>query len=156
MMSDTMRLLLLLLLMILPILLTTRVSLHVRTGTGRQYYRLYTIHHIPTLRSLDYVKVTNSERATAVRLAESAAGAALEDDIAKNRHPFEAAAEEDSLASAFTSEQKERIRELLANATNIQQVEEIENSVKRGLLPTQLLLPAAEEPPTKRQKVDIL
>jgi hypothetical protein len=99
--------------------------------------------------------VTNSERATAVRLAESAAGAALEDDIAKNRHPFETAAEEDSLASAFTSEQKERIRELLANATNIQQVEEIENSVKRGLLPTQLL-PAAEEPPTKRQKVDIL
>jgi hypothetical protein len=95
--------------------------------------------------------VTKTERATAQRLAESAAGAALEDDIAKNRHPFETV-EEDSLASVFTSEQKERIRELLANATSIQQVEEIENSVKRGLLPAQLL-PA--EPPTKRQKVDI-
>jgi U2 small nuclear ribonucleoprotein A' len=125
---------------------------------GRQYYRLYTIHHIPTLRSLDFSKVTRTERATALRLAESAAGAALEDDIAKNRldnnNAFDVAEGEDddaALANAFTLEQKEQIRELLANATSIQQVEEIENSVKRGLLPAQLL---QDQPTAKRQKVD--
>jgi U2 small nuclear ribonucleoprotein A' len=124
---------------------------------GRQYYRLYTIHHIPTLRSLDFSKVTRTERATARRLAESAAGAALEDDITKNRldnnDAFEVAAGENdaALANAFTLEQKEQIRELLANATSIQQVEEIENSVKRGLLPAQL---QQDQPTAKRQKVD--
>lgn len=113
--------------------------------SGRQYYRLYAIQHIPTLKSLDFAKITMTERATAKRLAESAAGAALEDDIAKN-HTFEP---EDS-ASSFTAEQKEQIRELLANASSIQQVEEIENSVKRGILPEQL----KDQPPLKRQKLD--
>lgn len=102
--------------------------------------------------------MTRTERATARRLAESAAGAALEDDIAKNRldnNAFEVAEGDDdddaALANAFTVEQKEQIRELLANATSIQQVEEIENSVKRGLLPAQL---QQDQPTAKRQKVD--
>lgn len=86
-----------------------------------------------------------TERATAKRLADSAAGAALENDIAKN-HSFEP----EDATSVFTAEQKEQIRELLANATSIQQVEEIENSVKRGILPEQL----QDQPPSKRQKLN--
>mmetsp|Transcript_23708 Transcript_23708/g.57178 ORF Transcript_23708/g.57178 Transcript_23708/m.57178 type:complete len:241 (+) Transcript_23708:218-940(+) len=48
--------------------------------TGRQHYRLYTIHKIPTLKVLDFQKVKQSERERASRLATSAAGAAMEAD----------------------------------------------------------------------------
>ena len=47
---------------------------------GRQHYRLYTIHKIPTLKVLDFQKVKQSERERAERLATSAAGAAMEAD----------------------------------------------------------------------------
>ena len=49
-------------------------------NTGRQHYRLYTIHKIPTLKVLDFQKVKQSEKERAQRLASSAAGAAMEAD----------------------------------------------------------------------------
>lgn len=39
----------------------------------------------------------------------------------------------------FSSEEKEAIRNLLANAGSIQEVEEIENAVRKGVLPDQLI-----------------
>ena len=50
-------------------------------STGRQHYRLYAIHHIPTLRVLDMQRISRSERDKAQRLAQSAAGAAMESDV---------------------------------------------------------------------------
>ena len=39
----------------------------------------------------------------------------------------------------FSSEEKEAIRNLLVNAGSIQEVEEIENAVRKGVLPDQLI-----------------
>ena len=50
------------------------------SNVGRQHYRLYTIHKIPSLKVLDFTKVKQSERERAERLAKSAAGAAMEED----------------------------------------------------------------------------
>jgi hypothetical protein len=40
----------------------------------------------------------------------------------------------------FTTEEKEAIRNLLTNAESVQEIEEIENAVRKGLLPDKLRL----------------
>jgi hypothetical protein len=107
----------------------------------RQYYRLYTIHHFPSLKCLDYVKVKRAERLQAERLANSAAGAALESDVQQQQvKTFTPGESEDgtTVVTLFSAAEKEAIRNLLANATSVEQVEAIENSVQRGILPEQL------------------
>jgi len=124
-----------------------------RRKKGHQYYRLYAIIHIPSLKILDYARIKPAERDRATRLANSAAGAALESDVASERMsnntstsksfvPGEAvdingdsSGGKSFVAVNFTTEQKDRIRELLANATSVQEVEEMENAVRRGVLP---------------------
>jgi len=118
------------------------------TFTGRQHYRLYTIHRLPTLKVLDFLKIKPSERSRAERLATSAAGAALESDVqvearrtassaARTFEPGEGLGESFVVAN-FSTEEKAQIRELLANASSAKEVEEIENSVRRGVLPPSL------------------
>eukprot|EP00539_Tryblionella_compressa_P013452 CAMPEP_0178830620 /NCGR_PEP_ID=MMETSP0746-20121128/9017_1 /TAXON_ID=913974 /ORGANISM="Nitzschia punctata, Strain CCMP561" /LENGTH=277 /DNA_ID=CAMNT_0020492793 /DNA_START=23 /DNA_END=856 /DNA_ORIENTATION=- len=114
----------------------------------RQHYRLYTIKHIPSLKVLDYQRITKTERERADRLASSAAGAALESDVqdegrqAKTFTPGEGKSAEESFVVNFTPEEKERIRQMVANAKSPLEIEEIERSVKRGILPK---LPDASE-----------
>ena len=115
--------------------------------TGRQHYRLYAIHHLPKLKVLDFQRVKPSERATAQRWAQSAAGAALEKDLEEVKTFVPGESIEKRM---FTSEEKEGIRQLLAQAATAQEVEEIENAVQRGVLPAQL----QQEPAAKRQKVE--
>lgn len=107
---------------------------------------------------LDFQKVKPSERSRAERLASSAAGAALESDVqveaqraaagdsggAKTFEPGEGLGDEGghggrSIAAAnFSKEEKEQIRDLLANAKSAKELEEIENFVRRGVLPPAL------------------
>lgn len=120
--------------------------------TGRQHYRLYTIKSMPSLKVLDYVKISKKERDRADRLAKSAAGAALEEDVrgeqqqqqsanggAKTFVPGEGRSAQESFTISFTPEEKAQIRELVANASSPAEIEEIERSVQRGVLPPQLL-----------------
>jgi hypothetical protein len=114
---------------------------------GRQHYRLYAIKHIPSLKTLDYTKITKTERERAERLANSAAGAALESDVqaeANNNNdtnntktfvPGEGTSAKETFVTSFTKEQKEQIREMVANAKSPAEIEEIERSVKRGIFP---------------------
>ena len=113
---------------------------------------MYALHHCPKLKYLDYSKIKPSERATAARWAQSAAGAALQEDVVKTFVPGE-----DIEQRMFSAEEKEKIRQLLANAATVQEVEEIENAVQRGMLPPQLALLVANEqtdPAAKRQKIE--
>jgi U2 small nuclear ribonucleoprotein A' len=121
--------------------------------TGRQHYRLYAIHHLPCLQQLDYQKIKPTEREMAERFARSAAGAALERDIHLQTFvPGEGLEPTSVVITDFTPEQKESIRELLLRATSVQEIEEIEASVRKGILPPQLQTQL--EPATKRQRVD--
>jgi U2 small nuclear ribonucleoprotein A' len=112
----------------------------------RQHYRLYAIHRMPALKVLDFERVKPSERDRASRLASSAAGAALESDVqAEAREttrtftPGEDLDVKTAVIVNFTAEEKEQIRVLLAGATTVKQVEEIENAVQRGVLPEALM-----------------
>jgi hypothetical protein len=111
----------------------------------KQHYRLYTIHRFASLKTLDFGKVKPAERDRSARLARSAAGAALESDVrqeAKTFVPGQALDGEESqgspLTTQFTEQDKDDIRQLLANASSAKELEEIENSVKRGVLPAAL------------------
>jgi hypothetical protein len=82
-------------------------------------------------------------------LANSAAGAALEEDVqqekdttAKTFVPGEGRSAEESFVTNFTPEQKEVIRQMVASAASPAEIEAIESSVRRGVLPT-AALPAA-------------
>jgi uncharacterized membrane protein YebE (DUF533 family) len=104
---------------------------------------LYTINNIPSLKVLDHQRITKAERERAERLASSAAGAALESDVqnegrqskTKTFTPGEGNTAEESFVVSFTPEEKEQIRQMVANAKSAQEIEEIERSVKRGILP---------------------
>lgn len=119
-------------------------NLHQTKKLERQHYRLYAIHHIPSLKVLDFVKITASERDRASRLANSAAGAALESDVqeeaksstAKTFVPGEGESAEEVFVTSFTPEQKETIRQMVANAKSPAEIDEIERSVKRGVFPS--------------------
>jgi U2 small nuclear ribonucleoprotein A' len=152
------------------------------------YYRLFTIYNIPSLKVLDYVKIKPAERTKAERFAKSSAGRAyfsaalagaagaqningdtgeslLETDgtttvktfvpgeglLINGEHDDEfgpllvpetetaahgaATASNGKTAVAFTDEQKQAIRQLLANAVSVKEMEAIESAVKRGILP---------------------
>jgi len=114
----------------------------------RQHYRLYTIHKIPSLKSLDFVRITASERDRSERLASSAAGAALESDVqqeanssmaaggAKTFTPGEGESAQEAFVTNFTHEQKEMIRQMVADAKSPAEIDDIERSVKRGVFPS--------------------
>lgn len=76
-------------------------------------------------------------------MANSAAGAALEADIqgedqgsgARTFVPGEGKTAEESFVTSFTPEEKEQIRQMVANAKSPAEIEEIERSVRRGVLP---------------------
>lgn len=95
---------------------------------------------------MDYTKISKTERERAERLAKSAAGAALEADVqgegrnsssnAKTFIPGEGRSAEESFVTNFSPEEKARIREMVANAASPAEIEEIERSVRRGILPT--------------------
>jgi hypothetical protein len=137
---------------------------------GRQHYRLYTIKQIPSLKTLDYTKITKSEREKAERLANSAAGAALESDVqgegknakTKTFVPGEGESAQESFVISFTPEQKEQIRQMVANASSPADIEAIEASVSRGIFPSfatgSLKRPAEEDngngQSAKKAKVD--
>lgn len=138
---------------------------------GRQHYRLYAIKHIPTLKSLDYTKITKTERERAERLANSAAGAALESDVqaeansstsnsTKTFVPGEGTSAKETFVTSFTKEQKDLIREMVANANSPAEIEEIERSVKRGIFPVvagngnkRALEATADGTPTKKSRL---
>jgi len=122
--------------------------------TRRQHYRLFTIHKIPSLKVLDFMKVKEDERARANRLAKSAAGAALECDVkveareaaktSKTFTPGEGQSAKESFVANFNPEQKAKIREMVANAASPMEIEKIEASVKQGKFPEYIPPP----PPT--------
>eukprot|EP00980_Cylindrotheca_fusiformis_P001754 scaffold405_cov132-Cylindrotheca_fusiformis.AAC.6 len=101
---------------------------------------------MPSLKHLDYTRITKTERERAERLANSAAGAALESDVkaegnstnggtTKTFVPGEGTSAKETFVTSFTKEQKEEIRQMVDNARSPAEIEEIERSVKRGVFP---------------------
>lgn len=105
---------------------------------------------------MDFVKIKPAERQRAERLVQSAAGATLETDLqeeaaARRSNTFVPGEglEEDhrsfTATTTFTAEQKGLIRTMLLEASSAKEVEDIENAVRRGVLPKMLKKAASAE-----------
>jgi hypothetical protein len=115
---------------------------------GRPHYRWYTIQNIPSLKILDLERITRTERNRAQQHLESNSILIEEEgekplynsnNINNNNNytftPGEGASAEESFVVNFTKEEKEQIRQMVANAKSSQEIEQIERSVKRGIFP---------------------
>ena len=123
-----------------------------------------------------------SERERAQRLASSAAGAAMEadcrlearaaasstaaatdgtitsktyndDNEANTFEPGEGKNAEESFA-LFTPEEKAKIREMVANAASAEEIDRIENLVKKGIFPGKSGAPPPPPPPPPSEEQD--
>lgn len=65
----------------------------------------------------------------------------IQDEAGKQKTftPGEGASAEESFVVNFTAEEKEQIRQMVANAKSPEEIEEIERSVQRGVLPKQTI-----------------
>jgi len=92
------------------------------------HYRLYCVYTIPTLRSLDYRKVSRKEREEASKLFSSEAGRAL---------LFTMTAVGDGPGGvppmlALSDEQKQQVRNAIESAKNREEVDLIESKLRMG------------------------
>jgi hypothetical protein len=100
---------------------------------------------------LDYERITRTERYRAKQFWSSSSfemeeeeedeAGKTQDQIINNKSntftPGEGASAEESFVVNFTKEEKEQIRQMVANANSSQEIEEIERSVKKGIFPRQ-------------------
>jgi U2 small nuclear ribonucleoprotein A' len=89
-----------------------------------QYYRLYLIHRIPSLKCLDYKKVTEKERKQAALLFHGSKGKQLLEKLSSctSTAPIETTRELDV-------KQQEKIREQIKNATSLQEIALLEQQL---------------------------
>lgn len=100
--------------------------------TENPHYRLYVIHKIPSLKSLDFRKVTKDERETAARLFASAEGKDVLSAVAvEGQQEKKRAANESKLsASTLTTAQREEIRRAIEAASTKEEVDRIETQLR--------------------------
>lgn len=98
-------------------------------------YRLFTIHMIPSLKSLDYAKVTQTERQEANTFFESDEGKALLESSAQDGGDGEGGMGSGSAKAAavvLTEEQKVAVKAAIESATTRADVDRIEKELKAG------------------------
>ncbi|CEM16726.1 unnamed protein product [Vitrella brassicaformis CCMP3155] len=127
-----------------------RLSLMGNPVTLRPYYRLYVIHHIPSLRYLDFHRIKDKERADAKETFAGEKGAQLKETIAAPRQIVKGG-EEQPMAEAVmavepTREDIEKIKILIAKSTSIEDVTRLEKLLKEGGPIPQELLDQVELP----------
>lgn len=94
-------------------------------------YRLYVIHKIPSLRSLDFRKVSRQERLASEKLFASKEGRDMKKNVAEEAKTF--SVEDRTQANGeLTEDQKRQIREAIANANSPAEVDRIERQLRAG------------------------
>eukprot|EP00752_Nemacystus_decipiens_P007616 g6806.t1 len=116
----------------------TMLSLLHNEVVSKQYYRLYMINLVPSLKQLDFQKVTVKERESAARLARSQAGQAMMQDVAQQAEkaktftPGAPAAEEQKL----TDEHRAIYADRIAKATTVEEIEMLSKKIQAGIIPS--------------------
>lgn len=100
-------------------------------------YRLFTIFKLPSLKSLDYKKVTKTEREAAKKYFEGAAGKNMlsvveADQKAKADGVYTGVGKQALQPTALTKEQKEQVKKAIDAATTKEQIDFIEKQLKSG------------------------
>mmetsp|Transcript_13289 Transcript_13289/g.18224 ORF Transcript_13289/g.18224 Transcript_13289/m.18224 type:complete len:258 (+) Transcript_13289:74-847(+) len=98
-------------------------------------YRVYVIHRIPSLKFLDYRKVSRKEREEVAQWANSTAGKAFITSVAQEAAsggPGAASGGVNGVAMTLTDEQKALVRKAIEAATTKEEIDNIERQLKAG------------------------
>ncbi|XDV18627.1 hypothetical protein PO909_024279 [Leuciscus waleckii] len=114
----------------------TLLSLLRNPVTNKKHYRLYVINKIPQIRVLDFQKVKLKERQEAEKMFKGKRGAQLAKDIAKRTKTF-------TPGAGLQTEKKmgpsaadvEAIKNAIANATSLAEVERLKGLLQSGQIP---------------------
>lgn len=150
---------------LLPLFSCAKLTTLVLTGnavTTRPHYRLLLISRIPTLKVLDYIKVSQKEKDTAARFAKSKAYEALVKDVyigagaSADEVPeasgvtsaeFDAPASAAAIKTTFTEAERKIIKQAIADASSPAEIDAIHGYVSRGVMPPSAKLAAPSAAP---------
>ncbi|KAL2089006.1 hypothetical protein ACEWY4_015905 [Coilia grayii] len=115
----------------------TLLSLLRNPVTNKKHYRLYVINKIPQVRVLDFQKVKLKERQEAEKMFKGKRGAQLAKDIAKRTKTFTPGAElqTDKKRTGPSPADVEAIKNAIANATSLAEVERLKGMLQSGQIP---------------------
>ncbi|XP_066503577.1 U2 small nuclear ribonucleoprotein A' [Hoplias malabaricus] len=106
--------------------------------TNKKHYRLYVINKLPQIRVLDFQKVKLKERQEAEKLFKGKRGAQLAKDIAKRTKTFTPGAglqAADKKRTGPSAAEVEAIKNAIANATSLAEVERLKGLLQSGQIP---------------------
>jgi len=103
--------------------------------THKPQYRLYTIYKLPTVRVLDFKRIRLAERAAADSLFKGKKGAELSKQVVKKSRPVEIEGPEPVNPSALGNSDAARIKEAIANAKTIAEVDHLQSLLASGRIP---------------------
>ncbi|KAF9908936.1 U2 small nuclear ribonucleoprotein A' [Linnemannia zychae] len=129
----------------------------------KKYYRLYVIWKLPTVRVLDFSKVSKKERQEAKKLFDGKAGpSALAESLAATKsstfEPGEGVPGEQQIKSSvptlqMSKEDQDKIKAALAKATTLDEISRLERALKEGKIPSDLK-EQEQGRSSKKQKLD--
>ncbi|XP_046387489.1 U2 small nuclear ribonucleoprotein A'-like [Ischnura elegans] len=116
--------------------LTTLSLLH-NPVTTQPHYRLYVAFKLPNLRLLDFRKIKMKEREEANTLFKSKRGKEMQREMAKKAKTFVPGAglSDTPKPSGPAQEDVRKIREAIARASSLEEVERLNRLLKAGLVP---------------------
>lgn len=117
----------------------TSLSLLHNPITAKPHYRLYVVYKLPQLRLLDFRKIKMKEKEEAKALFKSKKGKEIQKEISKRAKMFVPGGNLPNVAkSKGLSEQEVRkIREAIANAGSLEEVERLQRLLQAGQIPGQ-------------------
>lgn len=115
----------------------TFLSLVRNPVTNKKHYRLYVAHKIPQVRVLDFQKVRLKEREEAEKMFKGKRGVQLAKDIAKRTKTFTPGAglHTDKKKTGPSANDVEAIKNAIANATTLAEVERLKGLLQSGQIP---------------------
>eukprot|EP00048_Salpingoeca_helianthica_P016046 m.230175 g.230175 ORF g.230175 m.230175 type:complete len:234 (-) comp17943_c0_seq1:31-732(-) len=115
----------------------TRLSLLSNPVSRLKHYRLYVIHLMPNLRTLDFQRVKPKEKSDAQELFGGSSGARTKEEFVK-RSTYSAAAIAAPAEEAAPSKDVEAIKAAILNAKSLEEVQQLEMQLKAGVVPEKL------------------
>nr|XP_060611470.1 U2 small nuclear ribonucleoprotein A' [Anolis sagrei ordinatus] len=115
----------------------TYLSLLRNPVTNKKHYRLYVVYKAPQVRVLDFQKVKLKERQEAEKMFKGKRGAQLAKDIARRAKTFNPGAglPTDKKKTGPSPGDVEAIKNAIANATTLAEVERLKGLLQAGQIP---------------------
>lgn len=118
---------------LIPLKNLTNLCLLQNPVSAKQNYRQYVVYRFPQLKLLDFRKIKQKERETAIEYFRSKRGKEMAREIAKK---VKAQTTGTSVEKPLTSsEERKKIREAITNASSLEEVQRLSKLLQAGHIP---------------------